>query len=86
MIVINIKPIKDSATGCSFENIKDNGNIIAKLSTIKRINDLQNNETQKEKASDQDTVLFMFFSIYRLAREVDRRLALANRKIMHNHL
>jgi hypothetical protein len=86
MIVINIKPINDSAAGCSFENIKDKGNIIAKFSTKKSINDLQNNETQKEKASDQDTVLFMFFSIYRLDREVDRRLAPAYLKIMHNHL
>ena len=63
MIVTNIKPIIDSAAGCSFENIKAKGNIIAKLSAKKRIIDRQNNEIQKEKASDQDTVLFMFFSI-----------------------
>ena len=63
MIATNINPIIDSATGCSFGNIKAKGNIIAKLSTKNRIIDRQNNETQKEKASDQDTVLFMFFSI-----------------------
>lgn len=63
MIATNIKPIIDSAAGCSFGNIKAKGNIITKLSTKNRIIDRQNNETQKEKASDQDTVLFMFFSI-----------------------
>ena len=63
MIVTNIKPIIDSAAGCSFRNIKAKGNIIAKLSAKNRIIDRQNNETQKEKASDHDTVLFMFFSI-----------------------
>ena len=63
MIVIIIKPITESAAGCTFVNIKAKGNIIAKLMTTKRIHDLQNNETQKEKASDQDTVLSMFFSI-----------------------
>jgi hypothetical protein len=35
MIVINIKPIIDSAAGCSFGNIKAKGNIIAKLSAKK---------------------------------------------------
>jgi hypothetical protein len=67
MIVANIKPIIDSAAGCSFGNIKVKGYIIirpiAKLSAKRMIIDRQNNETQKEKASDQDTVLFMLFSI-----------------------
>ena len=63
MIEINIKPMIDSAAGCSFGNIKAKGNIIAKLSAKKRITDRQNKEIQKEKASDQDTVLFMFTSI-----------------------
>ena len=63
MIVINIKPIIDSAAGCSFGYIKAKGNIIAKLSMKNRIIDLQNNEFQKEKASDQDTISLMFFSI-----------------------
>jgi len=67
MIATNIRPIIDSAAGCSFGNIKVKGYIIikaiAKLSAKRRIIDRQNNEIQKEKASDQDTVLFMFFSI-----------------------
>jgi hypothetical protein len=67
MIGTNIKPIIDSAAGCSFGNIKVNGYIIikpiAKLTAKRRIIDRQNNEIQKEKASDQDAVLFMFFSI-----------------------
>jgi hypothetical protein len=67
MIGTNIKPIIDSAAGCSFGNIKVNGYIttkpIAKLSANRTIIDLQNKETQKERASDQDTISFMFFSI-----------------------
>jgi len=67
MIVTNIKPIIDSAAGCSFGNIKAEGYIIirpiAKLSAKRMIIDRQNNETQKEKASDQNTVLFILFSI-----------------------
>jgi hypothetical protein len=67
MIVTNIKPIIDSAAGCSFGNIIVNGYIIikaiTKLSAKRRIIDRQNNENQKEKASDQDTVLSTFFFI-----------------------
>jgi len=63
MIVTNITPIIVSAAGCSIGNIRAKGNIIATLSTKNRIIHRQNSAYQKEKASDQDTVFFMFFSI-----------------------